>query len=121
MATAWGLGKIPPGDWSSLSDGNPYERCSAFACQVDGQITRIRWRRMTTNAGDKPNALQVWDEATETLLYVASSVPDNLAVGWQVHETEVSVSVAAGQVVLVSVEIPAGEIARASCRESAAE
>src|SRR5678816_285784 len=102
MAATWALEKIPPGDWNTLNQGDDYEVSSALACQVDGSITRLRWRRMTTNAGDKPDALRVWDVETESVLHTASAVPDDLTVGWQIYTLDDPVAVEAGQIVKVA-------------------
>lgn len=108
MASAWALGKVPPGDWLPLSDGNPYERGTTVASPVDGTITKLRWRRMNTDAGDAPVVLRVWDVETETVLYTAPSVPDDGTVGWQEHPLTTPLSIDANQLVIISAQLPAG-------------
>lgn len=103
MVSSWVLDSFPPANWQTQGYPYPYEFGTVFAPQVDCSITRLRWYRPTTNAGDKPDYLRVWDVATQTVLVSASAVPDDGAVGYQIATLDDPPQVAPGQLLIASI------------------
>jgi hypothetical protein len=109
MAATWALEKVPTSAWDFLLWSNSWEVGTAAACQVDGSVTRMRWYRRTTNVGDVPVAMHLWDVETEAVLHTVDPIPDNGTVGWQVYTVDPPVNVSAGQVVIAAYEVAYGK------------
>lgn len=104
MATAWVLDNIPSADWSDQYYGYPYAFGTAFAPAVECSVTRLRWRRVSTQINSTPAHLRLWDVATETIIGEVTPVPDSGAVGWQVGSIAVPPTVSAGQLLKASID-----------------
>jgi hypothetical protein len=109
MAATWALEKVPTSAWDFLLWSNSWEVGTAMACQVDGTVTRMRWYRRTTNVGDAPVAMHLWDAETEAILHTVDPIPDDGAVGWQIHTIDDPVAVGAGQIIIPAYEVAYGK------------
>jgi hypothetical protein len=105
----WVLGNVI-GAWgvSPAATTSP-ETGMAFVSATGGQITKMRWYRVSNLSTALPTNLRVWDAVTGTQA-TPSVVPDNGAVGWQEHTLAVPVPIAAGREYRVSISIPNGNV-----------
>lgn len=104
MVSAWVLDNVPSGDWADQYYGYPYAFGNTFAPVVDCSVTRLRWRRVSTQINSTPDHLRLWDVATQEILAEVSPVPDDGAVGWQVGTIDTPPNVSAGQLLRASID-----------------
>lgn len=103
MPASYVWGNFPSGQWvSDIFAGSDQEWGTSFSPDANGVVDRLRWFRANGTGVQKPTALRLWDVSTATVLYTATSVPDNGLLAWQEHVIASPVAVTAGAEYCVS-------------------
>lgn len=83
-----------------------FEIGTCFHVDTAAALTQLRWYRVSAGS-PAPSALRLWDTTTQTVVYTATSVPDNGSVGWQTHQPGASpMNLVANREYRVSISTP---------------
>lgn len=75
---------------------NQQSNAACFSVSEEREVTQLAWYRAATSGQGVPTRLSLWRASDGAELYGTNSVPDNGAVGWQVHNLSAPVALAAG-------------------------